>query len=173
MKHGTLVCDSRKGTPEIPEHRVHAVSYLPSWQLIKMNFSWATEMQVRASTNRCNEYINTGSPIDKPHRIFRVSNLVNAIPIRQHMTLEAAQLLNQYKKDIREIVKPVVAWDWIVTWEETEALAQSYPEKLVGLFRALRSRRGRRKEMKEEFHYFLYIIREVADKYSIDLERRP
>lgn len=174
------VIDSTLGGEASPlKQSIYAIVYVPSWLLVKYKFKWSSDISVLKSLSLMKEYFTSASFQDRPFRAQRCVYSLKAINIfgykRNDMprfSPASRYMLGSYLKGIQGYLQdnPVVAWDWVVSWTETRAMAEAYPDELVKLFRKLRSHRDTKRKPKPELNYFLNIIQIVAWESQIDLE---
>jgi len=174
----TVVDSGRSGERVFLNHSAYAIVYVPSWLILKRKFDWG---YIPDTLGLMKEYFVSARFEERPFRAQRCLYTLKTLHVYRrsldgtpHYPDLGRRLIEIHLKTLTEYLQnnPVVAWDWIVSWTETRALADSYPHELIRLFRQLRSHRDLKHKPKPALSYFLDIMEEVAQEKSIDLERK-
>jgi hypothetical protein len=175
-----LVIDSTLGGDAKPlNHGVFAVVYTPSWLRLRGKLEWTETSKVMYSLSLMKEYFITAAHEEKPIRAQRCLFVVRTLhifgtnkyglprfsDISKEQLAKLATNLVEYLK-----INPVIAWDWVVSWTESRAMAEAFPNEYVQLFRRLRSKYDTKRSHKAELLYFIDLMRTVAKEKRIDTE---
>lgn len=150
-------------------HGIHAVTYEPHWQGIRLSVSLKSMDSLRRTLGICKAY-TTASVTDNEYkcRLFRVKNLLAAVKVYDiRCSVEKAEAIQdtiaEYGLMVAETDKHVI-WDW----HEARKQIPTMYNKARGLFDmmyaefTLRATRGKKKELR----YFLAILNEVINGES-------
>ena len=171
------VVDSSTG--KTLKHSIYSIVYLPSWLRIRYTFKWSKTEEVFRSTSTMREYFTAAPFKERPFRAQRCLFVIRSLYLYSYkrnglprFSIVSIELLTKLMKELTEYLNnnPVVAWDWIAAWSESQALAEAYPDELVKIFRRLRSHRDSKRKPKTELSYFIGILEAVARDHNIDLE---
>jgi hypothetical protein len=160
---------------EFPDHKVWCVSYLPSWQRVRMECKFSDMQLLRDALAKLTVYTTmTKDEDDLRYRLFRVHNLLNAIPIGQPSPMgiqriprNEASLIIEYRTVTTQRYRalgPVTTWDWHTSRLELISLWRddAGEQFLIDMFNRLRWQRSRRMTPKPALHYFLNMIEETS-----------
>jgi len=166
---------------EFPYHRIYSVTYEPIWQGIRRvtTRTFNSFEGFAASSARLDAYIfaaDRNDPTERALRLYRVKNLLCAIPLGQaskegihFFPKQLEQAITKYREVITEaygkLPRPTV-WDWHWSRQNLIKIWQGSAVDALQLQRvatSLKNDRARRPEPKPELRYYLKMIQEIAD----------
>lgn len=161
---------------EYPEHRRFSVAYEPIWQSIRVQLRWVELDQAGASLARCEAYIISGPADDMSRRIWRVYNLLCAIPHGQStnigirfITRPATAMLTEqmelYRQRLYDIGYPTT-WDWAEARKNAIAMQERAPEMFKETVDHLLRYRSSRADAKPELRHYLRICLDAMGIYE-------
>lgn len=175
-KYDFLAIDSGRGV-ELPRHRIYAVAYEPAWQGLRQELSWTEVEDVRKALAVLNVYIKKPvDPVTEVFRVWRVRNLLAALPIGQvgrfysyMIPPPTEKAIIKMRKEMNEILNGAwlkLVWDWNYSRSRTRRLYVEDPGAFGNMVYDIKVRLSRRAK-KTELHYYMTIISEVIDgKYT-------
>lgn len=166
------VTDSEEGI-ELPSHRIFAVAYEPYWQKVRVRLKFTPFETCRSSIVRLEAYTHFDEDTIA-YRLWRVANLMAAIPIGQatkggwqKIEIPSQRVIIAYRKEVRKRLHEVgmpTTWDWERVWDACWEMRKSKKDSefLNWLHAKLRWQRATRSTSKPELKYFLHIVKETA-----------
>jgi hypothetical protein len=161
---------------EYPEHDIAAVSYTPSWQLLRARCSFKSLETARVAVALLLMYTDR-SPDEEERqwRVWRVANLLRAVPrgnptaIGIHCVDPAVghflpTQTDRMLKLTAKVGKPTY-WDWAITRRDAIATWQKVPTQFRDNCTRLRVYRVRGPNPKRELRHYMSICEEVMDEF--------
>lgn len=182
MSSNIRVYDSVLGE-EYPEHKRFVVSYEPFWQWIRFNLHWADYEHARDATAVCDAYVQASPQKDLRNRVWRVYNLLCAIPhgqstelgirfIERPVTAILTPYMEKYRLRLLEVGFPD-EWDWAVTRAQAVIMQETSPEWLEKTTKHLLTYRSARPHAKPELRHYLRICLDAMGiEEPLELKRR-
>jgi len=177
-----LIIDSTaKGEAEPLHHSIYAIMYVPSWLRIRQTFNWSHREYVMQTLETMQEYFVASELEERPIRAQRCFYSLRSLHIYGYkkdglpfFDGDMRKLLSTRLRSLTSYLQdnPVVAWDWVVSWAESRAMAEAYPGEYVRLYRRLRSVWTSKRQPKPELLYFINLLEEVAKEKDIDMEHK-
>lgn len=162
---------------EYPEQREYAMAYEPIWQSLRMSClgMWSQLNTMRLCCARLEVYMRRGE--NKPVRIWRVLNLLKAVPYNQitevgiHVVeYSAADFLLAYtdkvRKEYHALEKPPREWDWAISRRALTVMWQRNPAWVTYLFYQLKNNRPRGQLKLELLHFLLLCTETMKGAYE-------
>ena len=161
---------------EFPFHGIAAVSYLPSWQSLRMRCKFATLAQARVVVAMLDMYI-TRSPNEEERRwrAWRAANFLRAIPRASPsaigiriIDIDVGHYIPEHAERLRlltvQLGKPTY-WDWAVTRREAIQAWQHTPIEFRQVCKQIVQKRMQTNAPKLELRHYMAICNEVMDEY--------
>lgn len=168
MTHQKMeVVDSSNKDADVSAHRMYAVSYFTSWQIVRISLNFSEEA-IRPTMARLRVYYKQASTTEEAqYRLFRIRNLLNAIPFGQ-TTLAGIRVFNDSRKEVilaereyytqqKSVIGYPVFWDWSWTREDLKTLT---PESIFAVYENIIYRLSRR-EPKLELEYYITLLENI------------
>lgn len=168
-----VAVDSAYSFDKLP-HTMWCVSYEPIWQSLRLALSFKSLDETRESIARLEAYMGAAKE-DKTQRLFRVRNLMCAVPIGQtnkigirHFGPEQTEQVAVYRDHISDSYKlmrevdPILLWDWHVVRLTTKIMVKRDIASPLAIFKNLTTERTYRQKYtkKPALTYFLTILKE-------------
>lgn len=157
---------------DYPDQGMYAAAYEPLWQSIRLQCrdQWGSIATARACCARLSVYMDKVAN-ERPVRMWRVYNLLNAIPINKvdahgihNIDMETTDYIIAFRKTVRDRylqLTPPSEWDWAVSRHGLQVLAKSNPDWIKLIIENLKQRPIRNR-VKPELEHFLDLCYEVT-----------
>lgn len=164
------VFDSFTGI-EFPEHRIYATTYEPFWQVVRIRCKFTDDDTIRKSFATLEAYTSlAATENDLRLRLYRVYNMLNAIPIGQvsvhgisHISRGEASLIIPARATFGERLKLLgnpIEWDWHESRKALALIWTGEPKAVESTLKSLTNRA--RREGKPELRYYIKLIEEIS-----------